>query len=621
MAYFLSPIAGAAAQFFDNNGIPLSGGLLYTYAAGTTTPAATWTTQSGSVQNANPIVLNAAGRPAQEVWLAESSSYKFVLMSATGTQIWTYDNIVGINSVTASNVSYTAPFTNAITETVSAKLAEAVSILDFGADATGSTDSSTAFTNALAASRTILIPTGNYLITSQVTITLAGTTILGTGGTIIRGTALSGNSCFYANAVNNITLQNLKFIVQTTQTHVQTGQFVVFDTCNECKVIDCLFDAELKSASTNKESLFSAVNTPSCNRLLIQRNIFRYLYGNCCGANDGIGSGVNGKDVSIVGNVFYNHVDTGVGCWTNANNVTIVGNVFERNDYSTSYNGVHIDIAGASYVSVVGNVFSGNTIGVRMLSNLGYSNNGNLIEGNTFTDQVTGSSEPATGIKISHYTNGSISNNEDVIVRGNTFKVTVWGMNVVSTVTDLSKVLTIQIDGNKFDISAANSIGVVLGRLNPYGSTKHVPGSNTFVGAGSGAVAVSGNGSGTSMHLTSQQNTAMYKTNFQFTGNTSQNLGTFYAERGCYSLAASVGTCTDGGGVGGLLTFNALNGAQVTCMNTGGADQVINSSSSNTSWDSFFYVVPTNGNYEAKFNPHIAGNTDNYYYLTVVRII
>jgi hypothetical protein len=60
-----SPFAGAGAQFFDNNGVMLSGGLLYTYAAGTTTPQATYTSISGDVANTNPIVLNSSGRTPQ----------------------------------------------------------------------------------------------------------------------------------------------------------------------------------------------------------------------------------------------------------------------------------------------------------------------------------------------------------------------------------------------------------------------------------------------------------------------------------------------------------------------------------------------------------------------------
>jgi hypothetical protein len=55
MALNLSPLGGAGWQFFDNNGVPLAGGLLYSYAAGTTTPLATYTTSSGVTPNTNPI--------------------------------------------------------------------------------------------------------------------------------------------------------------------------------------------------------------------------------------------------------------------------------------------------------------------------------------------------------------------------------------------------------------------------------------------------------------------------------------------------------------------------------------------------------------------------------------
>jgi len=49
-------------QFFDDNGNPLSGGRLYTYDAGGTTPKATYTDAADSIVNAKPDVLDAAGR-------------------------------------------------------------------------------------------------------------------------------------------------------------------------------------------------------------------------------------------------------------------------------------------------------------------------------------------------------------------------------------------------------------------------------------------------------------------------------------------------------------------------------------------------------------------------------
>ena len=49
----LSLIGGAAAQFFDNNGDPLSGGKIYIYLAGTTTPSVSYTSKSATIAYTN----------------------------------------------------------------------------------------------------------------------------------------------------------------------------------------------------------------------------------------------------------------------------------------------------------------------------------------------------------------------------------------------------------------------------------------------------------------------------------------------------------------------------------------------------------------------------------------
>jgi Domain of unknown function (DUF4183) len=79
-------------QFFDLNGAPLAGGLLYTYAAGTTTPLATYTDSSGNTANTNPIVLDSRGEA--NVWLS-AAIYKFALYTSASVLIWTVDNING----------------------------------------------------------------------------------------------------------------------------------------------------------------------------------------------------------------------------------------------------------------------------------------------------------------------------------------------------------------------------------------------------------------------------------------------------------------------------------------------------------------------------------------------
>jgi len=99
----------AKAQFIDAAGVPLAGGFLYTYAAGSTTPQATYTDSTSATANSNPIVLDSRGEA--NIWLS-SSTYKFKLTDANGTEIWTVDNIAApstaLSPVFDSNVTISA---------------------------------------------------------------------------------------------------------------------------------------------------------------------------------------------------------------------------------------------------------------------------------------------------------------------------------------------------------------------------------------------------------------------------------------------------------------------------------------------------------------------------------
>lgn len=124
MAVFLSPIGGAGWQFFNNDGTVLSGGKLYTYAAGTTTPKATYTTSAGNIAHTNPIILNSAGRvPTGEIWLLPST-YKFVLNTSTDTLIATYDNISGIGAAEFQVQNFTGTGSQTVFTLSSASLGE-----------------------------------------------------------------------------------------------------------------------------------------------------------------------------------------------------------------------------------------------------------------------------------------------------------------------------------------------------------------------------------------------------------------------------------------------------------------------------------------------------------------
>jgi hypothetical protein len=93
-------------QFTTTAGAPLIGGKLYTYAAGTTSPLASYTDSTGATANTNPVILNVRGEAA--IWL-DPASYKFVLNDENDSLIWTADNLGGLNISPAFTGVPTAP--------------------------------------------------------------------------------------------------------------------------------------------------------------------------------------------------------------------------------------------------------------------------------------------------------------------------------------------------------------------------------------------------------------------------------------------------------------------------------------------------------------------------------
>jgi hypothetical protein len=104
---FPSPLGGPKVQFELADGEPAVGNKLFFYISGTTTKQNTYTDSTGTVPNANPVVLNALGMPSTEIWFAEGLSYKIVYAPSTDTDpptspIFTVDDLVGINDVAAA---------------------------------------------------------------------------------------------------------------------------------------------------------------------------------------------------------------------------------------------------------------------------------------------------------------------------------------------------------------------------------------------------------------------------------------------------------------------------------------------------------------------------------------
>lgn len=81
-------------QFFNANGIPLAGGKVFTYAAGTTTPLVTYQDANGSATNTNPVTLDSGG--FGNIWLS-AAAYKIVVQNSLFQEIWSQDNVSAVS--------------------------------------------------------------------------------------------------------------------------------------------------------------------------------------------------------------------------------------------------------------------------------------------------------------------------------------------------------------------------------------------------------------------------------------------------------------------------------------------------------------------------------------------
>jgi hypothetical protein len=102
---------GGKFRAFTAAGLPLAGGKLYTYAAGTSTPKQSYTDAINYTANANPVILDANGEA--NVFL--DGSYKLILKDSGDVTQWTLDNIraTDARSVNTQVDDYTLLITDA----------------------------------------------------------------------------------------------------------------------------------------------------------------------------------------------------------------------------------------------------------------------------------------------------------------------------------------------------------------------------------------------------------------------------------------------------------------------------------------------------------------------------
>lgn len=200
---------------FDDDGNIVPGGLLFTYAAGSSTKKNTYTDVLGQVANTNPIVLDDAGRVPSGLFLLPSS-YKFVLAPANDTDpptnpIRTQDNIGAVPTTDIDNdVTGTAGQT--MTAGQAAYLSDGSGALTAGrwylADA-DNTYSSTGPEVAFVVSDVVAGATGTFRLSGRVT-GLSGLTpganyyVSATAGDITATAPLNGRFVGQADSITSL---------------------------------------------------------------------------------------------------------------------------------------------------------------------------------------------------------------------------------------------------------------------------------------------------------------------------------------------------------------------------------------------------------------------------------
>jgi len=243
------PMPGPEIQYLNQDGSPMVGGKLCTYAANTSTPLATYTSSTAGTPNTNPIILDAAGRAS--VWVGPSL-YKFVLRTGgtanscnDGTIVWTQDNVADttlyfVNYVktigTSTLITYTNPRTGGVTRTVSSRLADAVDAADFGMVCDGATDGRAALALALGSGgRAVRLPEGTCVLGQAdvgVTTFKAGVQIPSNSTLIFSpGTILQAKTAYQANSflismygVDNVTIYGQGGIAEMLKSEYMSGE-------------------------------------------------------------------------------------------------------------------------------------------------------------------------------------------------------------------------------------------------------------------------------------------------------------------------------------------------------------------------------------------------------------
>jgi len=196
-----------------------------------------------------------------------------------------YGLTIASGTLYATDIKYNEGGTGAVTRTLESKLQESVSVLDFGADSTGTNDSTTAIQSAassLTNGGSLYFPKGTYKVSSVVNFT-DKTTVYGDGigATIIQGTAGNTGGIFNCSDSSGTAIDRTSFhlygmsidganTLDTTSTTLISGSFAQWVNAGGKFCISVGNTDEVLIENVRLTNSGYGIITSDCNNVILQ---------------------------------------------------------------------------------------------------------------------------------------------------------------------------------------------------------------------------------------------------------------------------------------------------------------------------------------------------------------
>lgn len=369
--YQLTPFV---PQFLDSSGAPLSGGTLNVYIAGTSTTSNLYTDDAGTATG-SAIMLNSRGYPSVSgnivlLYGLGGEQYKLVLKDSAGSTIYTIDDVQPLSGIGY----FMQQGAGAVIRAVDDKLAECVSVKDYGATGDGSTDDADAIeaadTHADSARLPVFFPPGSYKIGRTITrkaqsawfglaqqsnsninneTQIFGTVSdIGTGNPMIRCAAVG-----VGTSVASISFANLEFVSDksvdfSNLSAVDSSGITLVDVSNVkngCEFIGCSFkNAAFGIKQSDDDPYLDKVTLDRCHFTLLYKAIQCNPTGGLSLANCFIydchdwvytknGGRANGSEITLTACSFNNSSFSAEYCCITGSSISATGCWFEGGNH------------------------------------------------------------------------------------------------------------------------------------------------------------------------------------------------------------------------------------------------------------------------------------------------